>query len=237
MSVRLICVFKCLWQKHDVCESQNRKIKIIKHVKHSRLYYCASNWLSVFSSSLTWSSIFFPFLSFLSSFFPPIHHHSLSFLLFLLIPPTPFPRSPPPPCVSSNITLRSLAPLPPELSSLPFHLHLFLVPLWLLAGQTSCHTFCHRSVRSHLHTRVPAPTELPILQRRKLCNGLTTCPTGSPRVQCWFLIFQFCVCCKIRQNAALNFSFVIGTESSWKIKHNLNIKSNKTTSCDSASFQ
>lgn len=127
-----------------MCESQNRKIKIIKHVKHSRLYYCASNWLSVFSSSLTWSSIFFPFLSFLSSFFPPIHHHSLSFLFFLLflpIPPTPFPRSPPPPCVSCNITLRSLAP--PELSSLPFHLHLFLVPLWLCSWKS-------RPVRRHV---------------------------------------------------------------------------------------
>lgn len=146
MSVRLICVFKCLWQQHDVCESQNKKIKIIKHVKHSRLYYCGSNQLPVFSSSsLTWSSIFFPFLSFLV-LFSPILHHSLSFLFFLLflpIPPTPFPRSPPPPCVSCNITLRSLAPLPPELSSLPFHLHLFLVPLWLCSWTS-------RPVRRHV---------------------------------------------------------------------------------------
>lgn len=84
--------------------------------------------------------------SLFSSFFPPIHHHSLSFLFFLLflpIPPTPFPRSPPPPCVSCNITLRSLAPLPPELSSLPFHLHLFLVPLWLCSWTS-------RPVRRHV---------------------------------------------------------------------------------------
>lgn len=78
--------------------------------------------------------------------FSPILHHSLSFLFFLLflpIPPTPFPRSPPPPCVSCNITLRSLAPLPPELSSLPFHLHLFLVPLWLCSWTS-------RPVRRHV---------------------------------------------------------------------------------------
>ena len=156
------------------------KMKIIKHVTHSRLYCCGSNWLPVFSSSssLTWSSILFPFtvLSFLSSFFLPSTitlSVSSSSSDLLLIPPSPFPRSPPPPlCVSWNITLCSLAPLPPELSSLPFHLHLFLVPLWLCSWKPKS-----RPVRRHvallpqiceissLHScfcsdRTPHPTEM-----------------------------------------------------------------------------